>query len=256
MPTATFNPENASTLQPAATNTQKSFILRKWLILGLAAIVLLAAAAFGLMCLSTAEVVDRGELLPYVKGYTIYKVRVLDRYEFFVEPDVKPSGDLFNGYVLVGIAFMSLTFAVVMKVVSAAPPGKTFWLFVCMFFGASYLAADEVLGIHETLGHNMQFLTTIVPIAERPDDAIIMFYGIPALLFVVYFYRTLLASKAAIVCFIAALAMFALGAVSDGLTLPIEEFCEMISSICLIAGVVALGIHHIKTWSLPGTSAA
>jgi len=105
------------------------------------------------------------------------------------------------------------------------------------------------------VGRNVQFLTTIVPIAQRPDDAIIMFYCIPALLFVGYFYRPLPASKAAISFFIAALVMFALGAVSDGLALPIEEFCEMISSICLIAGVISLGIHHVKTWSLPSASA-
>ena len=213
--------------------------------LAVAVLVLVAAVGFGIACIRTAEVVDEGELLPYVRGYTIYKVRVLDRFEFFVEPDYKPRRDAVNSYVLVGIAFISLTFAVVIRVLPTGSAGGAFRLFVCMFFGANYLAADEFLGIHETLGHNMQFLTSLFPFAGHPDDVIIMLYGIPAILFVYWFRKTLLASRAAMLLFGAALAAFALAAISDGLTLPIEEICEITSSICLLAGVLTLGICHI-----------
>ena len=226
----------------------KKFLRPGYVIPGVAALVaLLAVVVFGIMCLSTAEVVDEGELLPYVKGYSIYRLRVLDKYEFFVEPDYKPRSDALNAYVLVGIAFISLTFAVVIKVLSIGSARKAFRLFIWTFFGANYLAADEFLGIHETLGHNMQFLTTIVPIAERPDDAIILFYTIPAFLFVCFFYKTLLASKAAVSLFVAALVMFAIAAVADGFALPIEEFCEMTSSLCIVSGVLSLGVHHIRS---------
>jgi len=249
VPTTTWNTDPASTLHDHGANRPKRSLARKWILIAIAAVLLLPIAGLGIKCLSTAEVVEKGELLPYVQGYSIYKVRVLDRYEFFVEPDYRPSGDLFNAYVLVGIAFISLTFAVVMKALSIAPTGKTIRFFWCMFFGASFVAADEILGIHETLGHNMQFLTTIVPIAHRPDDAIILFYCIPALAFVCYFFKTLVVSRSAVLFFIVALVMFAIAAVSDGLTLPIEEFCEVISSICLISGVMSLGLHHIKAHS-------
>jgi hypothetical protein len=212
------------------------------------ALALAIVAGFGLMVLKSAEVVDKGELLPYVKGYSIYKVRVLDRYEFYVEPDYKPESDALNSFVLVGIAFISLTFAIVIRELKIESAKKAFTFFICMFFGACAAAADEFLGIHESLGHNMQFLTDIVPIAERPDDAIIMFYCIPALLFVAVFFRTLFASKAAIACFVAAVISYGVGAVADGYALYIEEYCEMLTSILLISGVISLGVHHIRQW--------
>ncbi len=213
--------------------------------LAAALIVVVAGIAFGVACARTAEVVDEGELLPYVQGYSIYKVRVLDRYEFFVEPDYKPRRDAINSYVLVGIAFISLTFAVIIRVFPTSTASGAFRFFVCLFFGTNYLAADEFLGIHESLGHNMQFLTTLFPFAGHPDDVIIMLYGIPALLFVWWFRKTLVASKAAVLLFGAALGAFGLAAISDSLVLPIEELCEMTSSICLLAGVLTLGICHI-----------
>ena len=216
-----------------------------------ALLIVLAVVAFGVACLRTGEVVDKGELLPYVKGYTIYKIRVLDRYEFFVEPDYRLRGDAINTYILVGIAFISLTFAVVFRILPTASTGMAGRFFICMFIGTNYLAADEFLGIHETLGHNMQFLTAIVPFDCRPDVVIILLYGIPALLFLFFFRKTLLASKAAIFFFVAAVAMFGVGAVSDALKLPIEEICEIISSICIISGVLSLGVHHIRESQAP-----
>ena len=220
-----------------------------------ALIVLVVIIGFGAKCLTTAEVVDKGELLPYVKGYSIYQVRILDRFDFYVEPDFKPTSDAFNAYVLVGIAFISLTFATVIRVLSIESAHRAFWLFLCMFFGATYLATDELLGIHETLGHNMQFLTTWIPIAERPDDAIIMLYGVPALMFVGYFFKTLWVSKKSIGLFVGAIFLFAVGAVADGYALPIEEFCEVASSICLIAGVMSLGVHYTREWSAQNDTA-
>jgi len=229
----------------------KRFLKPKFLIPAIALTLVLAiVAGFGLMVLKSAEVVDKGELLPYVKGYSIYKVRVLDRYEFYVEPDYKPESDAFNSFVLVGIAFISLTFAIVIQVLKIESAKKAFTFFICMFFGACAAAADEFLGIHESLGHNMQFLTDWVPIAERPDDAIIMFYCIPAILFVAFFFRTLFASKAAIVLFVAAVISYGAGAVADGYALYIEEYCEVLASILLISGVLSLGIHHIRKWQI------
>ena len=212
-------------------------------------LVLGVVVGLGAMCLATAEVVDKGELLPYVKGYSIYKVRVLDRYEFFVEPDYKPNSDAFNAYVLVGIAFISLTFAIVIRVLKMESARKAFTFFICMFFGATAAALDEFLGIHESLGHNMQFLPALVPISDRPDDVIIALYCIPAILFVGFFFRTLMASKAAIGLFVAAVIVYGIGSIADCLVMPIEEVCEVIASLCLISGVISLGVHHIRVWS-------
>ena len=53
-----------------------------FLAVGVATLAILGWLA--LQILGSLEVVDKGELLPYVQGYTIWKLRILGRFEFFV----------------------------------------------------------------------------------------------------------------------------------------------------------------------------
>ena len=209
-------------------------------------LVLIPIAMFLKAGFESVTVIDKGELLPYVKGYSIYKIRVFDKYEFYVEPDDIPDESTLNAYILVGIAFISLTILVIMRALGVPSSDKRRLLFLFMCIGTNYLAADEYIGIHETLGHNMQFLTSIVPFAKRPDDVVILSYSIPMFVFLYFFYRYLLVSKIATTMFIAAVIFYVFAAVSDGLILPMEEILEVLSSASIIVGVLSLGVHYIE----------
>lgn len=216
------------------------------LLLSLGVLVLAFLAWFALKVLGSIEVVDKGELLPYVSGYTIWKIRILDRFEFFVEPDYRFSRDAFNTYILVGVGFISLTFATLLKRSPKPIEGKRIALFITMFFGANYLAADEFLGIHETLGHNMQFLTSLVPFTERPDDIIILSYLVPATLFLAVFFKIIIESKKATALLIAGLGVFGMAALDEFLHTGLEEFLEVGACILIISGVMTLGLHQME----------
>lgn len=215
------------------------------LLFSLGALALALLAWLALNVLGSVEVVDKGELLPYVRGYTIWKIRILDRFEFFVEPDYRFSRDAFNTYILVGVAFISLTFATLLKRSPTPIEGKRIAFFVLMFFGANYLAADEFLGIHETLGHNMQFLARLVPFTHRPDDVIILFYLVPATLFIAVFFRIIVESRRAAAFLVAALVVFGMAALDEFLLTGFEEFLEVAAGILIISGVLTMGFHQM-----------
>jgi hypothetical protein len=221
------------------------------LVLAGCGLVALVVLYFALEAVRTVEVVDKGELLPYVEGYTIWKIRILDRFELFVEPDYRFTRDAFNTYVLVGVAFISLTFAVLLKTLGNTARSRTVLFFSLMFLGANYLAADEFLGLHETLGHNMQFLSRWIPISERPDDIIFLLYLVPTVAFLAFFRKTLLVSRTATAAFVAAVFFFGLGAAADTLRLSIEEVCEMITAVFIICAVFCLGLHYLRVELLP-----
>lgn len=222
---------------------------RPWRLLGLIAAVLLGLGAlyFAYQFLTDYEVLEKGQLLSYTTG-KIYKVRFGGGLTLYVAPELPPwqYKDLLNAYVLTGVAFVALTFAVLLRTVSGHGAGSaSLRLFLVMFVGISCLVADEVLGLHESIGHNMQFLLGL-PGVHRPDDVLTVLMGIPVAAFLVYFRSTLLASRRAVIAFAAAGLGFLLAAVSDVLALPIEEGLEVVVSACLLVGVFFLGLHYLR----------
>ncbi len=210
-------------------------------------LLLLAAAGIGALAyffLADAEVLEKGRLLSYTEG-KIYKVRFGGGLVLYIEPDLKPSLDLLNAYLLTGIAFIALSFAALLAGVAGDTSSSAFRFFALVFLGASYLVADEILGIHETVGHNLQFLRRL-PLIERPDDAVILLMAIPAAAVLFFFRGVLLSSKAATALCGASLALFVLSAVADLLTLPGEEIVEVLAALCLVAAMVLLGLHHAR----------
>lgn len=212
----------------------------------LAVALLLAASAAGvlaLVLLSGAEVLEKGQLLPYTEGQ-IYKVRFGGGLVLYVEPDLKPNLDLLNAYLLTGLAFVALSFASVLAFL-ARRDGAAFRFFTAAFFGASYLVADELLGIHETLGHNLQFLRKL-PLVERPDDVVLLLTALLAAAVLARFRGTILASKPATALFATSFGLFLLSALGDLLSLPFEEAAEVLAAVGLVAAMVVLGLHHAR----------
>lgn len=200
---------------------------------------ILAISAIGL-ALENYEVVAKGELLDYTSGGTIYHVRLFDRFEFYAEPEVRPSDDVLVSIVLFGIGFIALTFAFLQYHSRHKAEDRTLAFFVVLSLGAAYLACDELFGIHESLGHNMQFLMRI-PGVHRPDDAVIASYGIFALAFLVYFRKVLLKARGTLKYFVVAMALFLLAAASDLVASRAEEFLEVLCVFTILYGTLAVG---------------
>jgi NADH:ubiquinone oxidoreductase subunit 6 (subunit J) len=120
-------------------------------VLALGLVLVIAAAAF---LIKDAEVVRKGQLLSYTEG-TIYRIRVAGM-TFRVEPDMEPESDLLNAYLLTGVGFIAFTFSLVLVRMRRSIPARAIWFFGVVAAGATYLAADEALGGHESIGHNAQ----------------------------------------------------------------------------------------------------
>jgi len=215
-----------------------------WL-LGAALLALAAGlAVVASFVLSGYEVVEKGQILPYTEG-KIYKVRFGNGATLLFEPEIIPTLDLLNGYLLTGIAFISLTFGVALAVRRSDWRDAAGGFFMLTFLGASALALDEVVGVHESLGHNLQFLSNL-PGVDRPDDALILFMAVPAVLFLFLFRGVILVSRRAVVLFAVALALFLISAAADFLSLPFEEPAEVLATVTLAAATVLLGLDHLR----------
>lgn len=225
-------------LVPAISNRQAA-------ILGATVLVAFSALAALLVLLkSNYEVVEKGHLLPYTFG-TIYKVRFFDLVDVYLEPERRRlSSDLITGGALIYISALSLVFLIIIARAGNARHRKAFWMFLLMAVGAGYLAADETLGIHESIGHNLQFLRNL-PLIDRPDDAIIMSYAVPTLLYLYVFRREIFVSRAAIMAMLMVVIFGALAAVADLTGWALEELLEVASIFSLVAAMLLLGMHHI-----------
>lgn len=219
---------------------------RPWLFAGwfVATVAVGGLGVLAVHLLADYEVLAKGPLLPHVGDGTVYEVRFGGWLTLYVDPEIHPRHypDLLNGYLLTGVAFVCLTFAVILRS-SGDRPGRTgFRFFVVAFAGFSYLVADELLGIHESIGHNMQFLLRL-PLVQRPDDVLILAMAIPAGIVLVYFRSLILASRRATIAFAAAALGLVLAGISDVLALPIEKPLEILTSVCLLVAMLSLGLH-------------
>lgn len=222
---------------PSSSRSQ----LTGWLPLLLVLSAIVLAAVVLLFAMYNYEVIDKGRLLPYTSGF-IYEIRFFDQFNMYVELENRIRPDMLNVYFLLGVAFIALTYTVLMQSFSLR---LEMWMFALMFAGMSYLAADEWLGIHESIGHNMQFLKAL-PFVERPDDVIILFYAVPAGLYLLFFWHSIMVARVALYLMATAFVCFIVAAVADVIAIPIEEPMELLASALIVASVLVLGLHHTR----------
>jgi hypothetical protein len=213
--------------------------------------VLALAAGLALLALAVAvaasqEVVRKGELFSYSDG-RIYEVRVLDLVNVYVEPEVTsldPLLDLFNASLLLLVTGMALFGYALLR--SLARPGdgrvRTFLLLTAL--GTGYLAADELLGIHESIGHNMRFLADI-PGNEQPDGAIVVVYLVLVCVYLYAFRDLLLSSRGAKRLFGLGAAVAVLAVAIDVVDGPLEEVVESLAALSFLAGFFVLNAELI-----------
>ena len=221
----------------------------KLLALGLM-VIMLAIAALGFFALQDYQVVNKGQILPYTQGY-IYEILVFGKYSIFVEPEVYLSSDVFNAAIMLGVAYISLTFGTLLFRRERPVVSKEFLFFASMSFAMFYLAADELFGIHESLGHNLRFLAKI-PGVSRPDDFIIGMYGVGALAYLYIFRGVFLRARRSFRYFGVALSLFMVSALLDLATMRFEEVVEVAASVLFLSGVLSLGFQVMELDEKPG----
>ena len=202
------------------------FARRAAFALGLLLVVAVAVARL-------ADVVDHGVLLPFFEEYEVAQVSLLG-----VELYVDTSSGLSDA-----ISVCALALIAVLLLAGARAIGDDAALrrtFVTAGLGSAYLAADDLLAIHETVGHNLGALAAL-PVIDHPDDLIVGLYGLAVLAFG-WRHRALLTGPARRLALVAAISGG--GAVLHDLTAlhlrMLEEILEVVAAGALVAAVAVV----------------
>lgn len=205
----------------------------------------LAIVALGLLMFlapSAYEVVDKGkDVRPYESG-TVYEIRVADAVTVYAAEESQPDMDHISGSALVALATASLMVALLLGAKNGPRRVRGFYLLATA--GLGFLAFDELFAVHETVGHNLLFLSD-VPGIERPDDLIISLYIIPALAFLYYFRDVLASSSRAVKFFAAAIGGFVLSGLSDIAGMSVDEPLEVVTAALIVGGFISLIATHL-----------
>jgi hypothetical protein len=204
------------------------------------------AAGFGVALIGAAyvvsknyEVVAEGQLLPY--SAQVAKIRFFDTFTFYVAQERTRPLDVADAVLLSMLAGTALL-ALAQLQRAGARATKATWFLLVAGLGALFLAGDESLALHETIGDNLGFLSSL-PGVERPDDLIFASYAIPAAVVVVVFRDVIRSSPTALRLFAVALALFVGAAMFDVAGIGVDELLEPLSSGFLLAGFIVLALE-------------
>lgn len=198
------------------------------LLAGLATLTLLGAVVVRL-----APVVAQGPLINSLPGYTVYRVQILG-VELYSDRALG-RGDLATGSLLILLAAGLIGVALALRRAGSPAAGTL----AVAAAGALFLAGDDLLSLHETVGLNLGFLGG-VPGVDHPDDAIMGLYALAVALFL-WWHRDLApaGSRARWAWLVAA----ALGASAELLDLlptdRLDRLEEWLEPLCALALVVA-----------------
>jgi hypothetical protein len=180
--------------------------------------------------------------VPYDAG-TVKEVRVLDSFTVYVDGEPKPGASVIGGIALIVLATAAFMTAAALRI--AGRRGRLIAFYLLITAGLGYAGLDELFAIHESIGHNLQFLAD-VPGVERPDDLVLASYLIPVALFAYVFRDVLLSNTTAALALAAGLGFFALSAAGDlAGSRTAEEFMELCSGICIAGGLALLMYSHL-----------
>lgn len=192
------------------------------------------------------EVIERGRLLPYTSA-EIYRIKLFDRVTIYAEPEDQTSLDIVDSWILVSISSVALLALLFLWSAHLAARAHAATFFFVTWLGTGFLAVDEIVGGHENLGHNLRFLRNL-PGIDRPDDAVIVFYIVPTLAFLIAFRRIILGSRTARVFFGLGTAIFVVAALADagGVAGQDEERIEVVASLSFLVGFMTLTVDELR----------
>ena len=137
---------------------------------------------------------------------------MFDSVTVYVDGEPKPGPSVIGGIALIVLATAAFMTAAALRI--AGRRGRLVAFYLLISAGLGYAGLDELFAIHESIGHNLQFLAD-VPGVSRPDDLVIATYLIPAAAFAYFFRDMLLSVRPAAVALGAGLGFFALSAAGD-----------------------------------------
>ena len=200
-------------------------------------IVALALMAVVVLAPSLYEVQDQGrDVVPYDAG-SVYQVRVLDSVTLYADGESRPEPDKVSSTLIFAAATMMLIAALLLRAAGANLRLRRFYGLAAA--GLAFLGVDELFAVHETLGHNLQFLADL-PGVTRPDDVVFLLEGLVALGFAWAFRDILLAPGRHKLLFLAGAVFLGVATLGDVAGSGLEEPAEVIAGACLLAGLVML----------------
>jgi hypothetical protein len=215
----------------------------------------LAVAAGGLLgalwLLSGVEdpvvVVREGHLLahPAYASTPAVELRLFDAWSIHAHPAYANllNGDVVVGFLLAVVATIAASGLLVLRAARAG--GARLRLFLGLSaLGLAFLAVDELLGLHETLGFNLLFLADL-PGVTYADDPLFAAYALAALAFVVAFRDIVTASRAASALFALGIGLVVVAGLLDLSQLTSDEPFEPVAALLLVAGFARLVSDHV-----------
>lgn len=189
-----------------------------------------------------AHVVDRGkDLLPW--SADVVKIRFGESWTLYVDVQPQPPADIVNGVLLAAGGAAAVMAALLLRWTRAL---RQLTVFYALIGGALiYLAFDELAAIHETVGHNLPFLTEL-PGVKSPDIAVFAAYAFPVG-YLVWRFRNVLSDEGpARRLLILAAALFVAAVGADVLSLPGEEALELTSTLVGLAALARMLQAHLS----------
>lgn len=202
-----------------------------------------AAVAVAALMAADARVVDEDVLLPW--GLPAREVESLG-IRFYVDWELQPRLDVATTWVLAAIGSIA-AFAALLIGRGALDRDVPRFL-VLAAAGAWWLGADEALGLHESIGHNLPFLAEI-PGVTHPDDVLPGLYVIAGLAFAVAFRRIVTSSRTAVKLWAAAVLLAVVAAAADisgALPDRVEDGCELAAVGLVLVGFAMLARDLVR----------
>jgi hypothetical protein len=208
--------------------------------------VAVAVASAGALLAATGPpytvVADAGDALPY--DADVYQVRIADSATIYVESDGASKTDALTATPLIAAGTMAFTTWWLIAGLGSNLRRRRFWLIAG--FGLTFLALDELTGLHETVGHTLASVTEL-PGIDRPDDAVFSLYALPAIAAAVHFRDVLFESPKAAALLGLGAALFPLASMADYMSLSAEELLEIAAAVVMLAGIVTLAAGTLRT---------
>jgi hypothetical protein len=204
---------------------------------------LLTGVLAAALLLQGSPVAERGPVDVSYPAGKVKEVRVLDAVDVYVDGEPRPGFSVYGAMALMMLATAALVMWAALRAARARPQLRAFWAVAAG--GLAVAGLDELLAIHESIGHNLPFLAD-VPGVKRPDDLVLALYLPAALAFGWWFRDVLVERRLTVACGIAAVFWFGLSVAGDLISLGTEEWFELLAGLFLAAGLVNLMYRHLQ----------
>jgi hypothetical protein len=209
----------------------------------LASVGLLTGLLVAAVLLQGSLVDGRGHVGVSYPAGEVKEVRVLDAVNVYYDGEPRPGFSVFGGMALLILGTAGFMTFAALRFAGARRRLRSFWAVAA--FGLAVAGTDELLAIHESVGHNLRFLAD-VPGVKRPDDLLLALYLPGALVFAWWFRDILVEHRFTVTCIAAGVFSFGVSVAGDLTSSHIEEWAELVAGLFLAAGLISLMHRHLK----------